>query len=52
VDWINLAQDRDNWRAFMETVMNILFLYKTGSFFSRGENISLSLAKLIQSNNM
>jgi hypothetical protein len=23
VDWINLAQDRDQWRALVKTVMNI-----------------------------
>jgi hypothetical protein len=23
VDWINMAQDRDKWRAFMNSVMNL-----------------------------
>jgi hypothetical protein len=25
VDWIHLAQDRDQWQALMNTVMNIKF---------------------------
>jgi hypothetical protein len=23
MDWIDLAQDRDEWKAFMNTVMNL-----------------------------
>jgi hypothetical protein len=23
MEWIDLAQDRDRWRAFLETVMNL-----------------------------
>jgi hypothetical protein len=26
MDWIDLAQDRNNWRAFMKTVMNLRVL--------------------------
>jgi hypothetical protein len=25
VDWIDLAQDRDQWRALVNTVMNLQF---------------------------
>jgi hypothetical protein len=25
VDWINMAQDRDRWRAVVSTVMNLRF---------------------------
>jgi hypothetical protein len=24
IDWIDLAQDRDHWRALVSTVMNLL----------------------------
>jgi hypothetical protein len=24
IDWINLAQDRDQWKALVNTVMNLL----------------------------
>jgi hypothetical protein len=25
VDWIDMAQDRDQWRAFVKTVLNLRF---------------------------
>jgi hypothetical protein len=34
VDGIAMAQDRDQWRALVNTVMNIQVLYNTGKFMS------------------
>jgi hypothetical protein len=32
--WIGLAQDRDQWRALVNTVMNLWVLRKAGKFLS------------------
>jgi hypothetical protein len=32
--WIDLAQDRDQWRALVNTVMNLWVLQKAGKFLS------------------
>jgi hypothetical protein len=34
VDWIDVAQDRDQWRAFVRTVMNLRVLKNAGKFLS------------------
>jgi hypothetical protein len=34
MDWIDLTQDRDQWRALVDTVMNLQVPYNVGKFLS------------------
>jgi hypothetical protein len=34
VDWVDLAEDWDKWRAVVNTVMNVAVLEKAGNFLN------------------
>jgi len=42
VDWIHLAQDSDQWRALVNTIMNLGALLKAGSLLTSRVAISFS----------
>jgi hypothetical protein len=41
MDWIDMAQDRNQWRALVNTVLNLQAPYNAGEFF-RGCKIDSS----------
>jgi len=42
VDWIDLAEGRNNWRTLLNTVMNLWFPYDAESFLTSWETSSFS----------
>jgi hypothetical protein len=42
LNWIGLAQDRERWRALVNTVMNLRFPYNAGNFLSSLGRFSFS----------
>ena len=37
MEWIDLAQDRDRWRALVNAIMNLWVPYNAGNFLTTSE---------------